>query len=327
MRSSEPFPQCRSRDGEVIYVGMFGMLDGGANLGGHVLKTTLVPGSSSMPSWQDVSLSPVSNDQTPFNYYGLDISSIFIDPHDSTGSSTVYVTVAGVPDSLHAIRPLYRTTDGGAHWAEITSNLAWAPANSVVIDPQDANTAYVATDAGVYSTKQVGACSNGPSNCWSVFGAGLPDAPVVQLSASPSTASPSVLVAGTYGRGIWQIPLLTAGVQLTTAAPQPNSLSFAPQPVGTASSAQAITLTNTGGIALVVASVSVDSNFAETDNCVNIAMNTGASCSVKVTFAPGQTGAIAGQIVIDANVADGQIVVPLSGIGSAAGLVTARQAH
>ena len=308
--------------GEVIYVGMYGKLDGGAILGGHVLKATLIPGSSSMSSWQDIGLNPVSNDQTPFNFYDLDISSIFIDPHDSTGR-TVYVTVAGIPDSLRSVRTLYRTTDGGAHWSEITSNLVRVPANSIVIDPLDANTAYVATDEGVYVTRQVGACAYAPSNCWSAFGAGLPGAPVVQLNASPSMASPSVLVAGTYGRGIWQIPLLSAGIQLTSVAVQPDSLSFEWQPVGTSSSVQTVTITNTGGIALVVTSISTDPNFAETDNCVNTAVNVGANCSIDVTFTPGQAGPASGQITIAANVAGGQVVLPITGSGSVAGQVAA----
>jgi hypothetical protein len=308
--------------GEVIYVGMYGRLDGGGIRAGHVLKATWLPGDSSLPTWQDLALNPVSNDQVPFNYYGLDISSIFVDPHDSTGN-TVYVTITGIPDSLQWIRSLYRTTDGGAHWFEITSNLVRVPANGVVIDPQDANTAYVATDMGVYVTRQVGACVYAPSNCWSAFGAGLPLAPVVQLSASPSGASPDVLVAATYGRGIWQIPLLTAGTQLTTAAVQPASIDFAAQSVGTSSNARTITVTNSGGIALVTTSISVSPNFSETDNCVNEAVDAGATCAIDVTFAPAQIGPAAGQVTISGNVAGGQIVIPVSGTGSTAGAVTA----
>jgi len=290
---------------------MYGRFNGGATLGGHLLKATFTPGSSSMPSWQDVGLNPVTNDQLPFNYFGLDLSSIFIDSHDPTGN-TVYVTVAGVPDS-QTISTLYRTTDGGAHWSQITSNLVKVPANSVVIDPQDANTAYVATDMGVYSTRQVGACVKAWTNCWSQFGAGLPDAPVVQLSASPPATSPSVLVAGTYGRGIWQIPLATAGTQPTTVTVQPISLSFASQQVGTASTAQTITITNTGGIALVVTSISVDPDFVETDNCLNGAVNAGSGCAIDVRYAPNQVGPATGQIVMNANLPGGQITIPLSG--------------
>jgi hypothetical protein len=307
---------------EVIFVGMYAAQDGGAILAGHVLKATYDPAGSSMPVWHDLTLNPAVNDQVRLNYYGLDISSIFIDPHDATGN-TVYLTVEGAEDSLHSIRTLYRTTDGGLHWAELTSNLPHSPANAIVIDLQDANTAYIATDEGVYSTRQVAACSNGPSNCWSVFGTGLPFAPVVQLSAAPAATSPNVLVAGTYGRGIWQTPLWTAGIQLTTASAQPTSLIFASQPVGTTSSAQIITLTNTGGIALAVTSISASTNFSETDNCENTAVNAGGSCAIHVSFTPGQTGNLTGQLTINANISGGQISISLSGVGTSSGLVTA----
>ncbi len=74
---------------EAVYVGMFGSANGGANLPGHVLSATINPGSSTPPVWKDLTLSPVSNDTNTLNFYGLDISSIFIDPHDVTGN-TVY---------------------------------------------------------------------------------------------------------------------------------------------------------------------------------------------------------------------------------------------
>ena len=320
IRSIAAFPLAGGR--EAIYVGMYGPLDGGATLAGHVLTTTYDPSNPGMPTWQDLTFNPVVNDQNGFNYLGFGISSIFIDSHDPTGN-TVYVTISGVEDPSHQVRTIYQTTDGGAHWAEIMSNLPHLPANSVVIDPQDANTAYVATDEAVYSTRQVASCANGPSNCWSVYGVGLPYAPVTQLSAAPATTSPSVLVAGTYGRGIWQIPLWTAGTQFTTALTEPMSLSFSSQPVGTTSGSQAITLTNTGGIALIVTSINASLNFNEVDNCTSSAIDAGANCAIQVSFTPGQTGSISGQITIRANVSGGQITIPLTGSGSAAGLMTA----
>jgi hypothetical protein len=307
---------------EVIYIGMFGALDGGGVLAGHVLRAIYNPAGSAMPTWRDLTMNPVVNDQVRLNYYGLDVSSIFIDPHDASGN-TVYITIDGAEDSLHSIRTLYRTVDGGAHWNELTSNLPHSPANAVLIDPQDASTAYVATDEGVYSTREIAACFNGPSNCWSVFGTGLPFAPVTQLSASPAATSPNVLVAGTYGRGIWQIPMWTSGTQLTAASAQPVSLTFASQTVGTSSNAQTITLTNSGGIALAVTSISAPANFSETDNCVNVPVNANASCAIQVTFTPGHTGSIAGQLTINANIAGGQISIPVSGAGLSTGLLTA----
>jgi Cep192 domain 4/Abnormal spindle-like microcephaly-assoc'd, ASPM-SPD-2-Hydin len=307
--------------GERVYLGMYGSANGGANLPGHVLSATVNPVSSSSPVWQDLTLSPVANDSNSLNKFGMDISSIFIDPHDSTGN-TAYVTVEGAENSFEEIQVVYRTTDGGAHWTDLTANLPETPASSVVVDPQDANTVYIATDEGVYFTTQVASCAVAQSNCWSVYGTGLPAAPVVALSASPAGASSPVLVAATYGRGIWETPLWTAGTSLTSASVSPAALTFAGQAFGTTSSALVVTLQNTGSVALAVTAISMNGNFNETDNCVNASIAAGASCSVQVKFTPSAAGSQTGEMIISANVFGGQLTVDMTGTGLAAGAVS-----
>ena len=304
--------------GEVVYAGMYGAVDGGATRAGHVFSATLNPSTGAWSAWADLTLNPVSNDSLGMNVYGLDISSIYVDPHDATGN-TVYVTVEGEPNPSQAIRVAYRSTDGGAHWSVITSNLPAAPASSIVVDPLDANTAYIATDVGVYSTRQVGNCASAASNCLSAYGAGLPEAPVVGLSAAPATAQQSVLAAATYGRGVWQIPLWTAGTQLATATVSPATLTFTSQALGTTSSAQTVTLTNTGSVALTPTSIAMSGDFGETDNCTNTTVQAGASCTVQVTFTPSLAGTQTGQLAIDANVSGGQLTVGLTGTGVSSG--------
>lgn len=306
--------------GEVVYVGTFGSLNGGGNLPGHILKANM-SASGTWSGWTDLTLNQVVNDSLQFNNFGLDVSSLYVDPHDATGN-TVYATIAGMPDRVLAIRMAYRSTDGGAHWKDMTSNLQYAPANSLVVDPGDTNTAYLATDVGVFATQQVSTCGDSGVNCWAAFGTGLPESPVVQLQAAPTSASLNVLVAGTYGRGTWQIPLLTAGLQMTTGTVSPPSLTFASQPQATASSAQAVTLTNTGGIVLLPTSITASGDFAETDNCVSAAINTGASCTIQVTFSPTATGDRSGVLTIEGNLSGGNIMVSLSGTGAPAGVVT-----
>jgi hypothetical protein len=228
----------------------------------------------------------------------------------------VYVTVEGFSDPLHSVRVAYRSVDGGGNWEIITSNLPSSPANSIVVDPQDANTVYLATDNGVYSTRQIAMCATAASHCWAVYGTGLPHAPVVQLSAAPATATLNVLAAATYGRGVWQIPLWTAGTQLTTATASPALLSFATEATGVTSPAQAVTLTNTGGIALAPTAIVVSGDFSESDNCANAIVNAGGSCAIQVTFTPAQAGDRTGQLTISANVPGGQFVVALDGTGA-----------
>ena len=306
---------------ETVYVGMYGMLNGGANLPGHILTATLNPASASMPAWHDLTLNPVTNSPNGLNEFGFDISSIYIDSHDSTGN-TVYVTVEGFLSSTEPVQAVYSSTDGGAHWAAITANLPPSPVNSILVDPQNSNTVYVATDLGVYFTTNVASCANLPSNCWSVFGSGLPEAPVVALSATSSNASAHVLTAGTYGRGIWQIPLWSADSSPTTVTANPNSLTFASQVYGTTSNPQTVTLTNTGTAALKVTEVQENASFSESDTCQGATIAAGSSCALQVTFTPLATGSLSGAMTIFANVSGGQIAIALSGTGTAAGAVS-----
>jgi hypothetical protein len=305
--------------GEVIYVGMYGSADGGATLPGHVMTATYNSATSAWSAWTD--LTPETSDTSALNHYGLSVSSIFIDSHDATGK-TVYVTVAGISNLTEEVQTVYLSTDGGENWTSLTSNLPASPANSLVVDPEDASTVYVGTDDGVYSTRQIASCASQPSECWSPFGSGLPASPVVALSAAPASATVHDLVAATYGRGIWMAPLWTSGEILTTATAAPVSLTFASQTYGSASSAQTVILTNNGSVSLAVTSIVASGDFSETDGCQNVAVNPGATCAISVTFTPTATGSRTGMLTIYANVTGGQMQVSLSGTGTASGVIS-----
>ena len=307
---------------QVIYAGMAGTLDGGGSLGGHIFSTVVGGTASSATVWTDLGASPVSNDAANagrFNPGGFDVSSVAVDAHDATGK-TVYVTVMGFAGNGKSAPQVYRSVDGGAHWTNISSNLPNAPANGVVVDPNDANTLYVASDTGVYVTTQVANCAT--ANCWSVYGVGLPNAPVVGLAVAAGMSTgdgrTGELRVATYGRGIWQIPPLTAVTAVTPAmSVAPGSLTFVPQAVGTGSTAQTVTVTNSGGAALTVSQVAVTGDFNATNNCVGSSIAVGASCSVQVSFQPSATGVRSGVLTVYGNVPGGQATVSLAGTGAA----------
>ena len=302
---------------EVVYIGMFGRANGG-NLAGHVLKAIIKPGNG-MPKWLDLTLSPVAYDSKGMNYYGLDISSIVIDSHDPAGN-TVYVTVAGFASPTKDVKVLYRSTDGGAHWAFLTSNLPPAPANSLVVDPQDACTVYVATDAGVYSTRQVSSCAGKASKCWTAYGTGLPGSPVVQLSAAPVTSSAQLLSAATYGRGIWQTPEWTAGMLMTTATASPSSWNFPSQfGSGGSSAPEPVTVTNTGAAPLTITGIAVTGDSADfsSTGCESATLQPGDTCTIQVIFTPTAAGTRTGTLTVGGNVSCNQLNVALSGTGVA----------
>ncbi len=311
---------------EVLYAGLAGVSDGGQNLGGHLFATTAGNTASSTTAWRDAALGPVTNDASDsgvFNPQGFDVSAIAADTHDATGN-TVYVTLAGFSQVGASSPHVYRSVDAGLHWSNITSNLPNAPANSVVVDPNDAKTVYVALDTGVYVTTNISTCTSG--NCWSVFGSSLPNAPVVSLQAAAQLPTgdgrAGELRAATYGRGIWQIPLLTATASaLPAIALGPTSATFSAQAVGTLSAYTTVTVTNTGNANLTISSVITTGDFNEIDTCVGNSVPQGATCSVQVRFAPTSTGARTGVLTIYGNVAGGQATATLSGTGTPAAAI------
>ena len=309
---------------EVLYAGMAGALDGGAGFAGAVFGTKTANVAFGSTSWVNLALSPVTNDVADagkFNPDGFDVSSVVVDPHDATGG-TVYVTIMGFGLSAGGVPHVYRSVDFGAHWLNVTANLPDAPANAVLVDPNDANTVYVVMDTGVYVTSAVSTCA--ASNCWSVFGTALPNAPVIGLAAASAMATGDgrvgMLRASTYGRGIWQTPLLTAASPLKPAITlSVSSLTFGAQQVATQSAAQVVTVTSSGSAPVVFGTPAIAGDFIEADTCAGKTIAVNSTCTVSVVFAPTATGARTGLLTIYANVSGGQATVALSGTATAAG--------
>lgn len=297
----------------VLYAGLAGTADGGSSYGGALYVNTAANTATSATAWTNAGANAVSNDSAGFNPAGFDISSIAVDPNDSTGQ-TVYATVMGF-----GYPHLYRSTNAGTNWTNISSNLPDAPANSVAVDPTNPRIVYVALDTGVYATQDVTTCvsaaTGATGNCWGVLGTGLPNAPVLSLVASKGVGG-GVLRAGTFGRGIWQMALLSAGQGSAPAITfSPTQLTFAAQNVGSTSTAQPVTVTNTGNAVLNISSVVASAGYAETDTCSNASLTVNATCSLSVTFSPTTTGASSGTVTVYGNVSGGYAALPVSGTG------------
>src|SRR5258708_11634580 len=101
----------------------------------------------------------------------------------------------------------------------------------------------------------------------------------------------------------------------------PGGLRFTPQSVGTASTAQTVTVTNTGNEPLVVSQVSATGDFHTTDTCVGTPVAAGGTCAVQVSFLPSGVGARSGLLTVYGNVAGGQATVNLAGTGAGAAAI------
>jgi hypothetical protein len=94
----------------------------------------------------------------------------------------------------------------------------------------------------------------------------------------------------------------------------PTSLTFSTQTVGTTSSAQAVTLSNTGNAALSITGIAASGDFGESNNCGS-SVAAGANCTINVTFTPTQSGSRSGTLSVTDNAAASPQSVLLSGTG------------
>jgi uncharacterized protein (TIGR03437 family) len=171
------------------------------------------------------------------------VNRLAVDPRQN---NTVYAAIGAFPAGLslsagYTHGDLLQSTTMGSTWNSIRTNLPNVPVNAVVIDPtslppltvtgpapgtpfggpggparfvvnQPAQTLYVATDAGVFVTFNLGGGGNNlPAPQWTDISSGLPPTPVTDISLRQPDG---ILVAATFGRGVYSTSTtgLAAGV-------------------------------------------------------------------------------------------------------------------
>ncbi len=102
----------------------------------------------------------------------------------------------------------------------------------------------------------------------------------------------------------------------------PASLTFASETVGSTSSAQSVSVTNTGNADLTFTSIVASGDFAQSNTC-GTSLAAGKSCVVSVTFMPSASGSRTGTLDFTDNAAGSPQTVGLSGVGTAASAATA----
>lgn len=99
-----------------------------------------------------------------------------------------------------------------------------------------------------------------------------------------------------------------------------NGIGFGNQLVGTTSSPQTETITNSGNASLTISGISLTgvnaSDFQITSNTCPSSLAAGASCSLQVTFRPSSTGGRSGAISVSDDANGSPQSVPLTGTGT-----------
>ncbi len=149
---------------------------------GKVYKTT--NGLAATPAWTMIDDNAAAN---PFP--NRMVRRLLIDP---TNTNKVYVTLGGFTDNN-----LWRTTDGGVTWTDISgtgnTGLPFAPVHGLARHPDNPNWLYAGTEVGLFTSQDGG-------STWSTTSEGPGNVAVDEVSFMHYS---SVLLAATYGRGLW----------------------------------------------------------------------------------------------------------------------------
>ena len=125
-------------------------------------------------------------------------------------------------------------------------------------------------------------------------------------SSAPGGSATVMLVGSTGGNTVALTPTVN-----------PTSLSFGNVPVGTASAAQTVKLSNPSGTATTSVSIQASQGFAETNTCGSTLAG-GSSCTISVTFTPTTASVVSGTLSITNSATSTPITVSLSGTGASA---------
>jgi hypothetical protein len=137
---------------------------------------------------------------------------------DQTNPNIVYATVRGYVSGSK----VFKSTDGGSTWSNISDGLPNILAKQVILKQnQTEEILFLGTELGVYY--RIG------TNNWAKLGQGLPNVIINDLEINYTADK---LVAGTYGRGLWEVSIVnnTLGVNEVEASEDSTPFIY-PNPV------------------------------------------------------------------------------------------------
>ncbi|HEY3385935.1 MAG TPA: T9SS type A sorting domain-containing protein [Saprospiraceae bacterium] len=118
------------------------------------------------------------------------VTSVVVDPFDQ---NTAYVTFSGYRFG-ESVSHIFKTIDLGQTWFDISGDLPDMPVNCLIVTPVLGHL-YIATDIGVLNSTDDGLH-------WELVGNGMPNLVITDLTYH---APENLLVAATYGRGMYKI--------------------------------------------------------------------------------------------------------------------------
>jgi len=250
--------------------------------GGQIWATSV--GSSTL-----VNISSASFPANPNGSANKFVGRVMIDPNNKNVAYVAFSFYAPAGQGIWKITNLVAaagSSPAAPIWSAAGNGIPSIPINALAIDPVNSNVLYAGTDIGVYSS------TDGGAN-WAPFGTGLPRSAVFDLAIQPSNR---LLRAGTHGRGVWEIPLISPGSSTV------QFQGSASQSVTEGQVSMAVTITRSGDISFPAAV-----NYATSDTAGN------NDCSITNGAASARCDYIAtsGTLKFAANEASKNILIPI----------------
>ena len=133
-----------------------------------------------------------------------------------TNPSEVYIAYSGYQSGK-----VYKSTDSGANWTNITGSLPNIPTHQIRYKTASTDgELFLATDLGVYYRTNT-------AGDWVKLGTGLPNVIVYDLEIHYATEK---LRVATYGRGVWEAPIDAASLNIKKERLAENAVSIYPNP-------------------------------------------------------------------------------------------------
>jgi uncharacterized protein (TIGR03382 family) len=232
--------------------------------------------------------------------------------HNATGgSSTVALAGTGnaVPQATVALSA--NAIDFGA----LVSGIA-SPARSVTVSNSGqaaltfSSITVGGTNAGVFSLG--GTCSTATS----VPAGGSCTVTVTANSSGSGAFSGNLALASNASNGAVSVALSgTVSAPAPAISASPSAVAFGSQTIGAAAATQAVTLTNTGNVALALNGIGVSgaSSVTIASQTCGTSLAVGANCTVTLSFAPTTAGAAAATLAVTSNAAPLQVTIAGTG--------------
>jgi photosystem II stability/assembly factor-like uncharacterized protein len=221
------------------------------------------------------------------------VTQVAVDP---TASTTAYVTFSGFTGFGDNQGHVFKTTNGGSTWTDISGDLPNTPANFLVVAADTFHTLFVATDVGVFYSTAGG-------SSWTSLVNGLPRVAVLGLTLH---APSHTLRASTHGRGAWDIDIGSLAVAVQSAVSRKTHGGVGPFDIN-------LPLTGTPGIECRTTGSTRDYTMVVTFNS-NVTVT--GNPQAQVTLGTGCVGS-GGTCTGNVTVSGASVTIPLTNIANA----------